>query len=68
MTGAPIVPVAILNTHRIFANGGLIPQLRIMYGTPIVFHGDRKSKESLDAFSEEVMGHIARMKDALAQK
>ena len=68
MTGAPIVPVAILNTHRIFANGGLIPQLRIMYGEPITFHGDRKSKESLDAFSEEIMGHIARMKEELAQK
>ena len=68
MTGAPIVPVAILNSHRIFANGGLIPQLRIMYGTPISFHGDRKSKESLDAFSEEIMAHIARMKDELAQQ
>ena len=68
MTGAPIVPVAILNTHRIFANGGLIPQLRIMYGTPISFHGDRKSKESLDSFSEEIMAEIARMKDELARK
>ena len=68
MTGAPIVPVAILNTHRIFANGGLLPQLRIMYGQPISFQGDRKSKEALDAFSAEIMAHIARMKDALAQK
>lgn len=68
MTGAPIVPVAILNTHRIFANGGLVPQLRIMYGAPIAFQGDRKSKEALDTFSADIMTHIARMKDELAQK
>jgi 1-acylglycerol-3-phosphate O-acyltransferase len=68
MTGAPIVPVAILNSHRIFANGGLIPQLRIMYGVPISFHGDRKSKEALDAFSAEIMAHIAQMKEELARK
>ena len=68
MTGATIVPVAILNTHRIFSNGGLIPQLRIMYGEPITFDGDRKSKEALDAFSAEIMAHIARMKDELSKK
>ncbi|WP_314666318.1 lysophospholipid acyltransferase family protein [uncultured Selenomonas sp.] len=68
MTGAPIVPVAILNTHRIFSNGGLIPQLRIMYGEPITFDGDRKSKEALDAFSAEIMAYIARMKDELSKK
>lgn len=68
MTGAPIVPVAILNSHRIFSNGVLIPQLRIMYDAPIMFHGDRKSKEELDAFSEEIMAHIARMKDELVKK
>ena len=68
MTGAPIVPVAILNTHRIFANGGLLPQLRIMYGQPISFQGDRKSKEALDAFSAEIMAHIARMKEELGKK
>lgn len=67
MTGAPIVPVAILNSHRIFANGGLLPQLRIMYGAPISFQGDRKSKEALDAFSAEIMAHIAQMRDALSK-
>ena len=67
MTGAPIVPVAILNSHRIFANGGLLPQLRIMYGAPISFQGDRKSKEALDAFSAEIMAHIKRMRDALSK-
>ena len=67
MTGAPIVPVAILNSHHIFANGGLLPQLRIMYGAPISFQGDRKSKEALDAFSAEIMAHIERMRDALSK-
>ena len=67
MTGAPIVPVAILNTHRIFANGGRLPQLRIMYGPPVSFQGDRKSKDDLDAFSVEIMGHIARMRTELMQ-
>ena len=68
MTGAPIIPVAILNSHRIFANGGLLPQLRIMYGAPILFQGDRKSKEALDGFSAEIMEHIARMRDELKSK
>ena len=68
MTGAPVVPVAILNTHRIFANGGLLPQLRIMYGTPMSFQGDRRSKDALNTFSADIMEHIAQMKDELAQK
>lgn len=65
MTGAPVVPVAILNTHRIFANGGTLPALRIMYGRPIYFQGDRKDKEDLALFSNEIMRQIACMRDEL---
>lgn len=67
MTGAPVVPVAILNSHRIFANGGKFPALRIMYGRPISFQGDRKSKDALDGFSDEVMARIAEMREELKQ-
>ena len=65
MTGAPVVPVAILNTHRVFANGGILPALRIMYGNPIYFQGDRKDKEDLELFSDEIMRQIACMRDEL---
>lgn len=65
MTGAPVVPVAILNTHRVFANGGILPALRIMYGYPIYFQGDRKDKEDLELFSDEIMRQIACMRDEL---
>ena len=65
MTGAPVVPVAILNTPRVFANGGILPALRIMYGKPLYFQGDRKDKEDLALFSNEIMQQIACMRDEL---
>ena len=68
LTKAPVVPIAILGTNRILANGGIFPKLRIRYGEPIYFHGNRRSKDDLVTFSEEIMSHIADMQEAMRQE
>ena len=65
MTGAPVVPAAIVGTDKIFANGGFLPQLTVCVGTPMHFTGDRKNKEELAAFSQSILDEIARMKQEL---
>ena len=62
MTGAPVVPAAILGTDKIFANGGFLPKLTILVGEPMHFTGDRKDKAQLEAFSQSILDEIARMK------
>ena len=63
MTGAPVVPAAIIGTDKIFANGGYFPKLKVIYGEPMVFSGDHKDKEQLEAFSQAIMDKIAEMKE-----
>lgn len=62
MTGAPVLPTAIVGTDKIFANGGFLPKLRVIYGKPMKFTGNRKDKEELEAFSQSILDEIARMK------
>ena len=63
LTGAPVVPAAILGTDKIFANGGLLPRLTVIVGRPRTFTGDRRKKEELAAFSQGILDEIARMKE-----
>ena len=63
MTGAPVVPAAVIGTDHIFANGGWFPKLKVVYGKPMVFAGDRKDKEQLEAFSQSIMERIAEIKE-----
>ena len=65
LSGAPVVPAAILGTERIFANGGFLPKLTVCVGQPMHFTGDRKDKEALAAFSQSILDEIARMKQAV---
>ena len=65
LTGAPVVPAAILGTDKIFANGGLLPRLTVIVGTPRTFTGDRRKKEELAAFSQGILDEIARMKETV---
>ena len=65
MTGAPVVPAAILGTDKIFANGGFLPKLTILVGEPMHFTGDRKDKAQLEAFSQSILDEIARMKQTV---
>ena len=62
-TNAPVVPAAIIGTDRIMSNGGFLPKLVLIYGEPMQFEGDAKSKEELESFSQAVMDKIAAMKE-----
>ncbi len=66
-TNAPVVPAAILGTDRIMANGETFPKLMLIYGEPMHFTGNGKSKEDLEAFSQAVMDKIAAMKENCSQ-
>ena len=46
-------------------HGGFLPKLRIMYGEPMHFTGDKRDKEQLAAFSQEIMAHIAAMREEI---
>ena len=63
MAKAPVIPAAIIGTDHIFANGGWFPKLKVVYGTPMTFTGDRKDKEQLEAFSQSIMDRIAEIKE-----
>ena len=65
MTGAPVVPAAVIGTNQIFSFGHFLPKLRVIYGEPIRFQGDPRNKEDLAAFSQSVMDHIAAMKETI---
>ena len=65
MSGAPVVPACIVGTDRIMQHGGFLPKLRIMYGEPMQFTGDKRDKEQLAAFSQEIMAHIAAMREEI---
>ena len=68
LTGAPVVPAAILGTDKIFANGGLLPRLTVIVGKPRTFTGDRRKKEELAAFSQGILDEIARMKETVQEE
>ena len=65
MSGAPVVPACIVGTDRIMQKGGFLPKLSIMYGEPMHFTGDKRDKEQLEAFSQEIMAHIAVMREEI---
>lgn len=65
MSGAPVVPACIIGTDHILQNGGFLPKLRVAYGKPMYFKGDRRDKEQLAAFSQEIMAHIAKMREEI---
>ena len=63
-TGAPVVPVSISGTRRVFKGlhfGPFAPRVTIRYGKPFsVGGGDgRRSRDGLAAATEEIMRHIA---------
>ncbi|MGL6016135.1 MAG: lysophospholipid acyltransferase family protein [Selenomonadaceae bacterium] len=59
--GVPVVPTAIIGTDQVFSRENLFPRLRIVYGKPMVFSGDVRDKEALQAFSQEIMDQIGEM-------
>lgn len=61
MSKAPVVPVALINTNRIFQNGGLLPQLQIIFGEPMYFEGKHNDKAALEEFSQKIMKNIEKL-------
>lgn len=61
MSKVPVVPTAIIGTNKIFQNGGLLPQIKIIFGEPMYFTGKANDKEALAAFSQSIMDKIAVM-------
>lgn len=64
LSGAPVIPVAILGTEKIFANGGFLPKLRVIYGEPMYYMGDKKDKAAMAAFSQSILDRVAAMRAA----
>lgn len=62
MTKAPIIPAAIVGTEKIFSRAEFLPQPAVVYGTPMKFTGSTKDKEALDAFAQQIMSEIAKLK------
>lgn len=65
MTKAPIIPAAIVNTEKIFSRAEFLPQPAVVYGTPMKFSGSTKDKEALDAFAQQIMSEIAKLKSSV---
>ena len=62
MTKAPVIPVAIIGTNKIFGER-MFPQLGIVYGKPMHFTGSLKDKEALAEFSQSIMTEIKALRD-----
>lgn len=60
MSGAPVVPAAIVGTNT-------MRRLRVVYGAPLYFEGGA-GREALDAFSQKIMAEIIKMKNSHSEK
>ncbi|MBO4852085.1 MAG: 1-acyl-sn-glycerol-3-phosphate acyltransferase [Schwartzia sp.] len=56
MSGAPVVPAAIVGTDK-------MRNLRVVYGAPISFEG-KANRETLDEFSQKIREEVIKMKKA----
>lgn len=63
MANAPVVPVAIIGTNEMFSEKKKFPDLTLIFGEPIFFEGNRKNKEDLEKFSEQVIEEIKKLKN-----
>lgn len=61
MTGATVVPVAITGTNNMFSENQTFPKLTLIFGKPIKFEGNRKNREELAAFSDEIIDEIKKL-------
>lgn len=64
MSKAPIIPAAIVNTEKIFSAEKKFPRLAVVYGAPMKFAGSTKDKVALDAFAQQIMTEIAKLKQS----
>lgn len=57
-SGAPVIPVAVFNTNNIFHKGSFFAHIKVAYGEPIYYSGKKVDKQSLQAFTVEIMRQI----------
>lgn len=62
MTKSIIIPAAIVNTEKIFSREVKFPNLAVIYGSPMKFSGSTKDKDALNAFAQNIMLEIAKLK------
>ena len=63
-SGAPVIPVAMFNTHQIQPTGKLIPKIkrvRMEFGEPMYFTGDSTDMNLLRDATDEIMRKIQSM-------
>lgn len=60
LSGAPIIPAAIINTEKIFSKEMARPV--VVYGSPLKFTGTPKDKAAMERFAQELMKEIAKLK------
>ena len=63
MTGATVLPVAIEGTNEMFSENKTFPKLKLVFGEPIKFEGDRKNREELSVFSDKIIDEIKKLKN-----
>ena len=64
MSKAPIIPAAIIGTEKIFSKSEKFPTLHLIFGEPMKFEGKKNDKVALEAFSQNLMNEIAKLKDS----
>lgn len=57
MTNADVVPVAILGTRE-------MSDLKLIFGEPMKFEGNRKNREELEVFSDKIIDEIKKLKES----
>jgi len=65
-TGTPVVPVHIIGSRDALPRGGgwrPFRPIRVVYGKPMQFTGDPKSRGDYQKFADEIMSAIAQLKD-----
>jgi len=65
-TGTPVVPVHIIGSRDALPRGGNwhpFRSIHVVYGKPISFTGNPKSREDYQKFADEIMSAIADLKD-----
>lgn len=68
LSKSPVLPAAIIGTNKIFANGSLLPKLKVIYGKPIFFEGKANDKEALQNFSQKIMEEVTLLAKSHSQE
>lgn len=57
-TQVPVIPTAVINTNKIFKLGSFFPVIKVIYGQPLYYTGDKVDKAQLQEFTDKIMQQI----------